>query len=632
MEDNNGLKKIKSRLYKKDTLIDKRTERGSLETEKKEVETDWIEKEEEDFKKMPKPTKTKKKLSIFWIIFSVFILLAVSAVAFLYYFVGFSGFGAKIVSSRNIDLAIEGPLVVESGERNRWYISITNNNDANLELADLIIKYPKGALSLQSEEVEKERRALGEIIAGETVREELIFFILGKEEEEKTIEITLEYRITDSNAIFAKDIKQTIKLSRSPIGVSVKLPKEIGVNQEFVLEVEYVSNSESLLKDLYLKMDYPPGFEFIESSLNTFKGNNVWKIGDLMPQEKRTLEIRGKLEGQDLMELTFHGSVGSLKEGRDLEAFITSSNSVVLRKSVFDLAFLVGGGDISHTSTGSQLNFSIPWQNNSPVEIRNAVINVKLEGDVIDSRTVSVKKGFYRGFDNLAVWNSSSLPELKSIYPGNSGVVELSFNLKKDIPVTTASEKNFVFVLQGEMTGTKIDEDGQIATVKSNISKEIKINSEIEIAADLLHSSGPLPPRVGQENVYTVSWSVSNFYNDVSGAVVRASLPSYVSWIGSVSPSGENVMYSPSAGEIVWSIGDIKAGTGLSSPPKKVTFQISFLPSLNQLDSTIDLVTRASFEGRDNFTGSILRDLTKILTTGSIKETTVDSSLGIITQ
>ncbi len=619
---NDGLKKLRGRLYKKDAQVDKRTKREELEPVEKGVKTFWSKET-----KGTKATKERKKSLVFWIAF--FILIAVGVIVFLYYFVGF---GANIVSSRNIELSVDGPLVVESGERNKWYVSVTNNNEVDLELADLIIKYPKGALSIQSEEIEKERKALGVILAGETVREELNFFILGKEEEEKEIEIILEYRITDSNAIFAKDLKQLIKLSRSPIGISMKLPKEIGSGQEFVFEVECVSNSESLLKDLYLKVDYPPGFKFVESNPIAFKGNNIWQIGDLMPQEKRTLEIRGKLEGQDLMELTFHSHIGKLEEGKELEVFDTMSGSVVLRKSVFDLAFLVGGRDVSYTSAGSQISFSIPWKNNSSVEIRNAIISAKLVGDPIDTQTVSVKKGFYKSFDNLAIWNSSSLPELKSIAPGKSGSVEFSFFVKKDLPVISASDKNFVFTLQGEMTGIKTDGDGQTTTVKGDILKEIKINSKVEFVSDLLYSSGALPPKVGEESVYTVVWSVYNSYNDVSDAVVRASLPPYVSWVGSISPANENITYNPVSGEVIWDIGDLEAGVGLSSSVKKVTFQISFLPGSNQLNNTVNLVTGSSFEGRDNFTGSRLRDLTKILSTVSIKEAISNSLIGVVIQ
>ncbi|MFC1757106.1 hypothetical protein ACFLZC_03055, partial [Patescibacteria group bacterium] len=281
----NELEEMKRRLYKKDEIFSKRPKREDLgQVKSSRAKVFWRDKFKNQNEKTIKERiessrKNRKKLSIFWVFLVLFVLLIAIVASFVLYFLGFGG--KNIISSKNIEMSIEGPSLVESGENNRWYIFITNKNETGLELADLIIEYPKGALSLNSDTLTNERRALGEIMSGEMVTAEIDAFLLGEENEEKEIKITLEYRLVDSNAIFAKSKKHILKLSRSPIGISLELPKEVESGQEIAVSVEYVSNSEALLKDIYLELEYPPGFQFLGSSPQAIKGNNLWKIGDL---------------------------------------------------------------------------------------------------------------------------------------------------------------------------------------------------------------------------------------------------------------------------------------------------------------------------------------------------------------
>lgn len=635
--DKNNLSQLKHRLYKKGEVFNKRLKRRKLGEVKSSRSLGFWQREshfknKENLEPQAESwKKQRKKFPIFWVLTVLFILLVIVGVSIVLYFYGdLFGFGGNVVSSRNIDLKIEGPSLVESGESNRWYVSITNNNDVSLELADIIIEYPQGTLSLESESISKERRILSKMAPGETKQEEIQIFVLGEEGEQKEINITLEYRMSGSNAIFAKKTRQTMKLSRSPVGISINLPEELESGQEITANVTYISNSESLLKDVYLKVEYPPGFVFSEASPAPIRGNNIWKAGDLMPQEKRNLEIKGTLEGQDSMELSFSAFVGTLGEEDKLNAFNSVSDSVFLKKSFFNLSFLINNTDIDHVVGDRRLTVIVPWKNNTATEIHNATIGIKIKGDVVDIKTVSVDKGFYRGADDTIVWNSSSAPDLVAVVPGESGSVKFSFNFKKILPFYSVDDKNLSFVLEGEVVGFKTGLSGEETTIKSSASREIKISSEVQLTSGVQYSSGNLPPKVGQKTTYTVTWSVENQHNDVTGATVRALIPVYISWEDGISPSGENINYNSVTGEIVWRIDKVDAGAGVFDSPREVSFQISLLPAPNQANKTVELVDRASFEGKDSFTGVILRDLTGTLTTASAKEarSSGNSSLG----
>ena len=646
---NDGLEKLKKSLYKKDAPFGDRLEREEFTSTKNGEPSSFWKKEEVEGKEtsaergkqgnlreiLEFSRKTKKTL-FFWL-FGVGGTLVVLFFVWLFLFGDILGLGGNIISSRKIDLSIEGPSIIASGELNKWRVSITNNNDVELELADLIIKYPKGSLDVESQELEQERRSLGKISSNQTVKEEVEVFILGGEDENKEIEITLEYRVANSNAIFAKTEKQSIKLSRSPVGITLQLPKEMESGQEIILNVEYVSNSESLLKDVYLEMNYPPGFKFVNSSLEPASGKNLWKIGDLMPQEKRELQITGVLSGQDLMELAFKTTLGTFNEEEQLVVLDSTTETVVLRKSFFNVGFLINNKTADSVFGDKKVDVVVSWKNNLISVMRDANIKVAVKGDAVDKRTINVNNGFYRSYDNSIIWNSGSLPKLASISPGESGIAKFSLYFKDVFPVFSLSDKNFSFILEAEVSGYESKPSGQRELVKSIATKEVRIASRAELESQLLYSSGPfsnsgsLPPEVGKATTYTVVWSLSNYYNDISDVVVRASLPSYIKWIGAVSPSSENVSHNSSTNEVVWRIEKVDSATGVINP-KKMAFQVSFVPSTSQIGDVAEIAGRASFEAEDDFTGFILRDLSGVLYTNSINEAKVDSAKGLIVE
>ena len=54
-------------------------------------------------------------------------------------------------------------------------------------------------------------------------------------------------------------------------------------------------------------------------------------------------------------------------------------------------------------------------------------------------------------------------------------------------------------------------------------------------------------------------------------------------------------------GEIVWSPGALRPGTGIRGAPREVSFQVALVPSANQIGSAVTLVNGARFIGRDSF-------------------------------
>jgi len=580
-----------------------------------DVKSEWQEETtqsepQENFEMSKK--KNKKRIILERLLLgSVIFLFITGILAMLNIFGGFNR-----ISTANVDISAVGPASIESGGELSLQITITNNNATDLELADLIIEYPKGTFSAENKnkEINIVRETLDTIPAGRSVRREVKAVLYGEENSNKEIIISLEYRIAGSNAIFFKDRKYEIKISSSPINLIVSPIEEVISGQEVEFVVSVVSNAENPIKDLLLSAEYPFGFQFISAIPNPTYGDNVWEIKDTTA-EKTTIRIKGKIEGQDEEERVFRFESGTKSENDEKEIgalFASLTKSVIITKPFLGIDLAINGDSSPEyiSSIGKSLRVDVIWSNNSQSQIVNGEIVVKLVGDVLDKNSVSVDKGFYRSSDNTIVWNSSTNGELSEIALGDNGRFSFSFE-PKDIS-SSASLVNPKVSININAKGTRVSEIGSQEVIESSVSRLVKFNSDLMVSSRSTYYSGPfqntgsIPPKADEETTYTITWTATNSSNDISNAKVSASLPSYIRWMGVVSPTTENISYSPVGGEIVWNVGDVKAGTGLVSPAKEISFQVALLPSISQVGTSPDLTNDVNITGTDRFTNRVL--------------------------
>jgi hypothetical protein len=592
-----ALKKLKDRLYKKEETFEERRKRMRIYGENiGQMPSYWQSASGE--KKDGSAMKT--------IFISLIILLFIGASAAALYF-WFSE--SNIISSRNISLEIKGPTYIEGGKISNFNVFVENKNKTNLEVADLILEFPEGAYSIDGAALKRERISLGEIKSNERIGKLKDIVFLGLENEEKKVNIVLEYRLAGSSAIFTKNNEYLVKISRPAIGVSVLMPKETNSMREIEIKIEAVSNSELAAKNIFLHVLYPSGFYFGGAVPKPSEGDNVWSLGDINSLEKREIIIKGIIEGQDLEEKAFNVSVGATKEDENLISFGNASASLIIKRSPFNLSLFINGKDEERNTAraGDLVNLDLQWVNNTQNAVRNATIELQIKGDVYDERSISARGGAYRAFDKKIIWNSSGVPELSLVSPGDTGRVQCNFSVLDLLPAKSINDKNFSIILESKISGMETSEESQAIEIFDNDLKEIKIASPINFTSTAFYysgpfkNSGPMPPRIGQETTYTIVWSLSGVSNDLSNVKATASLPSYARWLGVVSPEGAEIKYEERGGNVVWNAGYIHAGTGVVMPPKEVVFNIAFTPGSNLEGLSPALVSEGVLEGRDNF-------------------------------
>jgi hypothetical protein len=539
---------------------------------------------------------------------------------------GFTLFGGRnFISADNVDILVEGPVSIGGGEALVLSVSVVNKNSTDIELVDLIAEYPEGTKdpSDPEKDLSKVRVSLGNIASQSVAQRELSSLMFGEEGTEREILFTAEYRTADSNAIFIKEKTYRATISSSPVNVSIGALNKVLGGQTTDVTVMVVSNTTVPLKNLLLSLDYPFGFSVISSNPKPSYGANVWRIGDLAPGAKRIITLQARAEGQNDEERVLRATVGIESQANERvigTTIVSREHSFSLERPFLALDLALDGerGDLA-IEPGRSVRAEVIWTNNSQTRITNARIEAKLSGAVLDKSSVSVDGGYYDSLSNSVIWEAGRTPGLESIAPGEDGRASFTFTTTASSPGKSTSNPVVSITVSGK--GSRIDDSGVAGEITAAISRSVKLISNLALTARALRSqgpienSGPIPPKVDEGTTYTIVWTVTNTSNSITGARVTASLPSYVTWTGTISPAGANITYDPSGGNITWLAGSVPQNADVGSGAKQVWFQVSLRPSANQIGRSPDIIGAAKLVGTDTFAGVTIEDSVQPLST-----------------
>lgn len=610
-----NIDKVKQSLYSKNENIDYFQKRHNLQDkDESNFKTDW-DIEEKPMKKLKIPY-TKILIGSF-----IFFVLALGFTFFKFFL------GQNIISGNNIDILVSGPVSIAGGEELPLDIEIKNNNNAVLKSVNLRVEYPEGTKSSADQTISLPRysESIGEVSVGKSEKRLLKSIIFGEENTEKTISITVEYRVSGSNAIFSKKKDFNILISSSPVSILVSNPVEVNSNQLTNFTIDVSSNSTTVVKNLILKVEYPFGFNIYSSDPKASGTNNdTFVIGDLAPGAKRTIRLSGSIVGQDGEQRVFKFTVGNQDGENNIETALASyMSSVSLKKSSVGLEIAVNDetGDEIAISPGSKNRVDITWSNNMSEKIYDMAVKIEFDGKILDESSVLASKGFYSSLNNTLTFDGSGDSNFDEVNPGAEGGMSFSFatlipSLNSNIRFGDSSITMNISVL-GNITGlSRTDEEILYSDTKTlKVSSELNLLSKGYRTVGPFENIGPFPPKVDNETTYTITWTATNSFNNIISTKVSAFLPPGVKWTGYTSPDTEDITYDKNTGEVVWNIGEMRAGIGSTYPSKTASFQVSVTPSITQVGSEINLLNEATISGVDEFSGERVGGVKSAVTT-----------------
>jgi uncharacterized repeat protein (TIGR01451 family) len=275
----------------------------------------------------------------------------------------------------------------------------------------------------------------------------------------------------------------------------------------------------------------------------------------------------------------------------------------------------VVNNDLNYTAKlDDYLDYKITYTNPSNTTFQNVAITATLQGAMFDPSSVQSDAAFNSRTGTLT-WYPANTPALTAVAPGTTGSVDLRVKTKVSFPIVSAADKDFTlglhltvssFTVPAGTVATSTAAAADISTKVGGIVMVQAIGYRYEPGSDI-QNSGPYPPKVNQETMYTIHWRVTNYSTDVNGVTVSAYLQSGATCTGKITSTiSAQPICNPATGEVTWAIPSITAGTGVLGAPIEAVFQVGNTPAVNQAGQAVALLGKTSLTATDTFTDSTL--------------------------
>lgn len=544
------------------------------------------------------------------LVFLVFIL----AVA------GYALLQRNIYSKEGLKLEIIGPAEISLGEETEYIVKYKNNGDFRLENPTLLFEPPVFSIKddkIYQKEILTADKLGGAIYPGEERTFSFKMRLIGKEGDPKIAKATLSYQPKNLKATYESTTSFTTVIRSVPLVFEFDLPSKIEADKNFGFKLNYSSNIPWLLTDLRAQMEYPSGFEFIESSPKSLD-KTEWDIPVLNKNEAGSVDITGRLSGNIGDAKVFRAKLGIWKDG-EFTMLKEAEKGVEIQKPSVSIRQEINGSAKYVAKPGDWLHYEIYFQNISGEDQYNLYMINKLDGDLFDFNAIKSETGSFEQGDNSIIFDWRKNSKLQYLGPMEEGKAEFWIKLKDDLSqIKKPSLSNRVMI--GQAT--------QYFTTK--ISSKLELVQKTYYNDEIFGNSGPIPPVVGETTTYTVTWQAKNYYSDVKNVVATAVIPRNVKFTNQVFPDQQTgkLIYEAETGKLTWNIGDLKTGQGVITAPENVSFQVSIDPTSDDVGKSVQLVGEARISGDDSWTEMVLEAETAALDTVSLSDQNMTEEKG----
>ncbi len=563
-------------------------------------------------------------------IFFIIILALVLGIA------GFWYWQRNPYSKEILKLEILGPEETAIFQEVEYTVKYKNNGNVRLEEPQLIFEFPEHTIISSDNEAEGEENLsrrqeigpeeLGDIYPGEERTFQFKGRLFGRENEAKTAKVWLSCRPKNLKARYESVTTFTTVVKSVPLTLEFDLPSKVETGRDFNFSLNYFSSLDYPLSNLGIKIEYPSGFEFLESEPETL-GKTEWEIPLLNRAEGGRVEIKGKLLGEFKEQKIFQAILGIWLENEFIPIKKITRGVEIAEPRLFVFQ-QINKQDNYIANSGDLLHYEIYFRNIGEDPFRDLFLAVSLGGDGFDFETIKINNGQFSKGDNSIMWDYEDISKLRFLGQGEEGKVEFWINLKEKWEISSPQEKNGL--LKNTVLLSQMKEE-----FVTKVNSKLAISQKGYYQNEIFGKSGPIPPKVGEETRYVIIWQAKNYFNDVKNVKVKAMLPSNVRLTGKIFPEEENTKFTfdNQSREIVWSVRDnemMEAGTGVLNPAPNIAFQVALTPTSKQKGEVASIINEARISGEDQWTETIIENIAPAIDTTLPDDETVSREMGVI--
>ncbi len=556
-----------------------------------------------------------KKFTIFLIVLTVIVGIF-----------GFYYYQRNVYSKDILKLEILSQDEAELLQEVKYIVKYKNNGNVRLEEPELIFDFPSNSVPIDGTSLRAVKKAdgLGEAIyPGQEMTFTFTARLMGREGEIKEAKATLSYRPKNLKARYTSTTSFTTTIKKVPLNFDFDLLSEIESGKELKFRLNYFSNVDYPLSDLRIIIDYPSGFEFIDSTPKSLE-KIEWELGLLNKAEGGRIEISGKLTGEVGEEKVFRAKIGSWKNGEFILLKEVTRGITIINPALY-ITQQINNNPKFVANPGDLLHYEIFFKNIGEEFLTDMFLLATLTGSAFDFVTIQAPEGDFTAGENSIIWDWRRVRDLQILSPQSEGKIEFWVKLKDGWEIKSPGDKN-----------PEIKTTVFLSQVKEEFVN--KVNSKLVISQkgyfndEIFGNSGPLPPEVGRVTTYTITWQVKNYYNDMKNVKVKATLPKNVNLTGKIFPEEQTdkITFDSQSREIVWNIGELTTGEGVLTSAPNVSFQISFVPEESLRGQSPELISVPSITGQDGWTGEIIQAVSSLINTTLLDDSKVSKEEGTV--
>jgi len=538
---------------------------------------------------------------------------------------GFYYWQKNLYSKEVLKLEILAPEEVEIAEDFEYIVKYKNNGQVRLEEPKLVFEYPEH--SIVEGGVLRKEIFLEDIYPGEERTYLFKARLLGKEGQTFQAKANLSYQPKNLKARYESVTTFTTLIKSVPLNFEFDLPSKTESGKEFKFRLNYFSNIDYPLSNLRCKIEYPSGFEFIESTPLSLE-KIEWEIPPLNKAEGGRVEITGRISGEVGEQKIFQAELGTWQKGEFVLLKKAVKGAEIIRPALY-ITQQINGNPEYVANPGNSLHYEIFFKNIGEEALIDLSLEATLTGNSFDLETLKAPDGECEPGDNSILWEWRRVGDLRFLNIQEEGKVEFWVKLKGEWEISSSEGK--------EVIKNKI----YLSQVREEFIN--KVNSKLVVAQkgyfqdEVFGNSGPIPPKAGETTTYTIMWQAKNYYNDVENVKVKAILPEDVKLTGKIFPEEETEKFTfdSQSREIVWNVGELNVGQGVLSPAASsggpnIAFQVALTSDSAQIGQTPEIIGQAKIEGEDSWTKETLREVASNINTTLPDDQTITEEMGII--
>lgn len=531
------------------------------------------------------------------------------------------GFRGSSFSQNNVTVTVSGAAQASSGDEVTYTVHYKNANRVALTDASLTFYYPPDSVIFEGGKMSDRSNAtieLGTIEANAEGEKTFTMLVVGAQGDIKSARAALQYTPTDLTTELKVTGEATTEIHALAIPLSVVVPETVVGGQSIAYIIEYTNQSGEDFSSLRVRAKFPEGFRatsFDPAAAHAVALHNqeeYWEVPTLGRGEQGRISIEGVLEGREREGKTLSVTLQKRISGSTGLTYINfekaEGTSTIATPLLSVETNLENGPDyVAHLH--DRLQYRVTVRNNTDADLSNLTLKTTLEGVMYDTVTIQ-SSGFFDSRARSILWTSAVIPELGLLRAHGSVEIPFDIYIKSAFPGGgLGSADSFVKATAVAQTSDVPDYfHGSVLSAQealiTRVSTAPTFGQRLNPQDAQFGALGPYPPRVDHETAFTVRWTLTNPSNDLIPAKVTAVLMPGVMWKKQVRVEGvgSQPVYNAKTSTVTWDLSAVPAGAGVTNPAYEAYFQISVVPSLNQLNSSVPLMKSIQFEGTDSIT------------------------------